>query len=248
MKIYAGFFKNTLDLYPADVYVVVDVLRFSTTTSVALDLGVKEVHVYADLSQAVMAAEELKAPLIAEVEGFKPAEADLDNSPIEVIKYFSAEKPEKAVIRTTSGALIIEEAVRRGLKNVVVGGIVNADAVATYLSRTSIKSATIVMAGYKRSMFAVDDLLGAGAIIAELAVRDSELELMTDEAVVAYELYAKARREGRIEELVRSGRAGRFLAGTGRSADAEYSARPNIIHVVPRLKPGTRSVIRAQPK
>ena len=182
------------------------------------------------------------------MEGFKPAEADLDNSPIEVIKYFSAEKPEKAVIRTTSGALIIEEAVRRGLKNVVVGGIVNADAVATYLSRTSIKSATIVMAGYKRSMFAVDDLLGAGAIIAELAVRDSELELMTDEAVVAYELYVKARREGRIEELVRSGRAGRFLAETGRSADAEYSARPNIIHVVPRLKPGTRSVISAQPK
>jgi len=246
MKIYAGFFKNTLYLYPADVYVVVDVLRFSTTVSVALDLGVREIHVYADLSQAVAAAEELKAPLIAEVEGFKPAEADLDNSPTEVIKYFSAKTPEKAVIRTTSGALIIEEAVKKRLKDVVVGGIINADVVATYLSKTSIKSITIAMAGYKRSMFAIDDLLGAGAIIAELAERVSNLELMTDEAVVAYELYIKARREGRIEELIKSGRAGKFLVETGRSADAEYSARPNIIHVIPRLKPGTRSVIRVQ--
>ena len=56
MKVYAGFFKNTLDLYPADAYVVIDVLRFSTTISTALHLGTKEVIVYADFNEALRAA------------------------------------------------------------------------------------------------------------------------------------------------------------------------------------------------
>ena len=245
MRVYAGFFKNTLDLYPADAYVVVDVLRFSTTVSTALHLGVEEVIVYADFNESLRAARELNVPLIAEVEGFKPEGADLDNSPTGVLNYFVSNPPKKLVVRTTSGALIVEEAVRKKLEEVVIGAIVNAEAVAKYLSSKAVESVTIAMAGYKRSMFAIDDLLGAGAVIAELAKVTGNLELMTDEAVVAHELYVKAVKEGRIEELIKSGRAGRFLVETGRSADVEYSAKPSILPVVPKLRPGTRSITPA---
>ncbi len=245
MKVYAGFFKNTLDLYPADAYVVIDVLRFSTTVSTALHLGTKEVIVYADFNEALRAARELNVPLIAEVEGFKPEGADLDNSPTEILNYFAGGPPEKLVIRTTSGALIIEEAVKRKFDEVVIGAIVNAEAVAEYLSSKAVESITIAMAGYKRSMFAIDDLLGAGAVVTELAKVMGNLKLMTDEAVVAHELYVKAVEEGRIEELIKSGRAGRFLVETGRAHDVEYSSRPNILSVVPKLRSGTRSVIPA---
>ncbi|MCD6341020.1 MAG: 2-phosphosulfolactate phosphatase, partial [Desulfurococcales archaeon] len=199
----------------------------------------------ADFNDALRAARELNAPLIAEVEGFKPEGADLDNSPTEVLRRFTGCPPEKLVIRTTSGALIIEEAVRRRLEEVLVGAVVNAEAVAKYLSGKGVGSVTIAMAGYKRSMFAIDDLLGAGAVIAELAKVTGDLELMTDEAVVARELYVKAVKERHIEELIKSGRAGRFLVETGRSADVEYSAKPSILPVVPKLRPGTRSITPA---
>ncbi len=243
MKVYAGFFKDTLDLYPADAYVVVDVLRFSTTISTALHLGVEEVIVYADFNEALRSAREFNVPLIAEVEGFKPESADLDNSPTEVLNHFANSPPKRLVIRTTSGALIVEEAIRRKLEEVVIGAIVNAEAVAKYLSSRAVESVTIAMAGYRRSMFAIDDLLGAGAVITELAKVMGNLELMTDEAIVAHELYVKAVKEGRVEELIKSGRAGRFLVETGRAHDVEYSSRPNILPEVPKLRSGTRSVI-----
>lgn len=247
LEVYAGFFKDAVRLYPADAYVVVDVLRFSTTVATALYLGTEEVVVYADLEEALRAAKDLGVPLIAEVEGFRPEGADLDNSPTALLSSFRGRPPKKLVIRTTSGALVIEEAIKVGLREVLVGALVNARAVANYIVSRGFNSVAVIMAGYKRSMFAIDDMLGAGAIITELENAVGFLNLLTDEALVARELYVKAAYEGRVLELMSSGRAGKFLIATGRLGDVEYSAKQNILAVVPRLREGTRSLVNAQP-
>lgn len=212
-------------------------LRFSTTVATALHIGIREVIVREDLCDALEVAQRLEAPLIAEVDGFKPGEANLDNSPTEVILHLSRRPPEKVVIRSTAGASILVEAVKRKCKEIIVGGLVNAAAIARYLSSIKPQSVSIVMAGFRGEMFAVEDLLGAGAIVAELlkmAPNSDGAQLLTDEALVAYELYMANREH--LVELVSRSRSGRLLIETGRIKDVEFCSKVNTIDIVPKVE------------
>jgi len=235
-----GWFVNGLREVRADVYVVIDVLRFSTTVATALAYGFKEVYVFSDLSKAVEFARVSGAPLAAEVEGIKPVSADLDNSPTGIIDYVSkyGVGNGKLVIRTTSGALIVNEAINLGLRNVFIGSLVNAKFVAEVLKELKPLSIGMICAGFRRSKFAIEDFLGAGAITYELTkVTDVSLG---DEAIAALHTYLSLR--DKILEVIKSGRGGSFLWHTGRDKDVIFASRVNAINIVPVL---SNNVIRA---
>ena len=224
----------------ADAYVVIDVLRFSTTVAAALASGFREIHVFSELSEAVKFARENKALLVAEVEGVKPKDADLDNSPTAIIDYVKkyGVGSGKLAIRTTSGALIVSEAISLGLGNVLVGSLVNARFVAEALEELRPSSINIVCAGFRRAKFAIEDFLGAGAIICELA-GITEVNLF-DEAMAALHTYLSLRDD--LLGAIRSGRSGRFLCSTGRDRDVVFASKVNTVNAVPVLGNG---VIRA---
>ena len=228
-----SWFARGLKDSSADAYVVIDVLRFSTTVAAALASGFREVYVFSELSRAAAFARESKALLAAEVEGAKPAEADLDNSPTAIIDYARKHGVGngKLVVRTTAGASIVSEAIGLGLKNVFIGSLVNARFVAEALGELRPSSISMVCAGFRRTKFAIEDFLGAGAIICELAdIADVNL---LDEAIAALHAYLSLRND--LLGAIKSGRSGRFLCGTGRGEDVVFASKVNTVNAVPFL-------------
>lgn len=237
MNVSVTWFTRGLREVKADAYIVIDILRFSTTVTVALNTGFNRVYVFADLDRAIEFSRRIKAPLVAEVEGVKPADADLDNSPTAILEWVSkyGVGSGELVIRTTSGALIIDEAIKLGLNNVFVGSLLNAKAVAEALVRLEIPSVNVVCAGYRRSHFSIEDFLGAGAIVYELSnLIGSELK-MDDGALAAARLFEYVVSNDKLLEIIRLGRHGSFLWSTGRSKDVELACTLNNLNVVPKL-------------
>ena len=117
---------------------MIDVLRFSTTVAVALSLGFKSIYVFSELSDAVSFARSRGLPLSAKVHGVKPQEADLDNSPSEIVKHgptYLGRGVSELVIRTSSGAVAVVEAIKQRYRHVYISSTVNARSVAEVLLR-----------------------------------------------------------------------------------------------------------------
>jgi len=129
--------------------------------------------------------------------------------------------------------------------HVVVGGIRNAGAVAEHVlrlqqvraARTSI---TILAAGHPDDTdatalrFAVDDVLGAGAVIAALG--DLGIDHASPDAAVAGEGYRALR--GAARHLLSASGTGRVLADAGRSLVVHDAAARGAASVVPVLVGG----------
>lgn len=69
--VFLSWFKDGVNTN-ADAYVVVDVLRFSTTVITALDIGIERVYATPSLDKALVLSRARDIPLAAEVEGIKP--------------------------------------------------------------------------------------------------------------------------------------------------------------------------------
>ncbi len=230
-----SWFKSGLKGRQADAYVIVDVLRFSTLVATALSRGIEEIYVFANLREAVKLCKAIKAPLAAEVEGIKPHFADLDNSPTGIIEYLNLGRAgiNKLVVRTTSGALLVSEAIKLGLKEVFIGSLVNASSIAKVLNELEFPSVNIVCAGYRRRQFSIEDFLGAGAIIHELSKLSNTS--LGDEATAAMHAYESVTSKGVLLNVIKSGRGGSFLCSTGREKDVEFASNVNTVDVVPKL-------------
>ncbi|MEM2444333.1 MAG: 2-phosphosulfolactate phosphatase [Sulfolobales archaeon] len=230
-----SWFVKGLKENMADAYIVVDVLRFSTLVATALSKGIEEIYVFSDLNKAVEFHKSIKAPLAAEVDGIQPPFADLDNSPTGIINYIDLKGlgSNKLVIRTTSGALLVSEAINLKLKNVFIGSLVNAKSVAKTIHELKLSSVNIVCAGYRRNQFAIEDFLGAGAIIYELnKLKDIKL---SDEAIAALHTFDSVFSKDKLLDVIKSGRGGSFLCNTGRDKDVIFSSKVNTIDIVPAL-------------
>lgn len=183
-------------LAPADVVVVVDVLRFSSTTVAALARGER-----VDLSSAHEAS--------------------------------------------INGAAVAEAASRAGAV-VLLGGLTNASAVARAVlaeqhRRAARTSVSIVAAGELVSRengapvrFAVEDHLGAGAIVDALAALG--IDHTSPEAAAACESFRGLR--GAVRHLLTASGSGQELVAGGLRDDVLASATVDAASVVPVLRDG----------
>ena len=181
-------------LAPADVIVVVDVLRFSTTVIRALEDG---------------------------------AEFPLDDAA-------------RAV--SINGAVVAQAAAGTGV--VLLGALRNASAVATAVvaeqeRRGGRTSVAVIAAGERTSSdaasplrFAVEDFLGAGAVIAALA--DRGIDHSSPEAAAAAESFRALR--GAARHLLTASGSGRELAD--RRDEVQAAAAVDAASVVPVLRGG----------
>jgi len=126
--------------------------------------------------------------------------------------------------------------------HVVVGGLRNAAAVAAHVlevqrSRGERTSISVVAAGYPDAAglrFAVDDLLGAGAVIAALG--DLGIDHASPDAAVAGEGFRAL--GGAVRHLLTASGTGRALAADGRREAVLASAARDAASVVPILRDG----------
>ena len=203
-----------------DVAIMVDVLRASTTISVALEkipniiptLEIEEALALAPKHQAFLAGERGGAT----IEGF-----DVGNSPIEIQKLHG----ETLIITTSNGTRILEGISGRAL----VGSFINAKAVAQKAREIAVDHIEVVMAGV-RGQFAIEDFLGAGEIISHL--QDQELDEMAQAACLAIENHKM------VDQAVKNSRSARNLNKLGFGEDVDFCLQRDKLKIVPEFKDG----------
>jgi 2-phosphosulfolactate phosphatase len=212
--------------------VAIDVLRATTTIVTALANGAAAVIPVLAPEDAVEVAKRLgrdRVLLCGErasvlIKGF-----DLDNSPASYAPEIVAGKT--LVFTTTNGT----RALRAGTTaaSVRAGALVNRAAVADALAREQGEIALLCAGVHNR--FALEDALGAGALVDALVAREPDLELR-DGARAAALLYRAV--APRLAEAVASADHAHALAELGFGTDIERCATLDVLTTVPILRDG----------
>lgn len=213
--------------YPAaDVALVIDVLRATTTVCVLLERGVP----WVGLAETVALAREL-APAEAwragEIGGLAPPGFDLGNSPAECLNWQFEGRP--AVLATTNGTLAAHRCYAQ-VGSLGLACLRNLQAAATWALASGGEQIRVICAGRLGGVGA-DDVYVAGRLV-ELMLALNPSCAIDDGALVAL---AAARSLGAPQEAFSHSAAGISLGRAGFQADLEAAAQVNVSGVVPRL-------------
>lgn len=224
----------------ADVAVVVDVLSFSTSVTVAVERGMRvfpyrwkgaQAQEFAEQQGAVLAVGRLEATKEGAVRAPSLSPAGL----------LACDPIERLVLPSPNGSTIAT-ALLAGDATVAAGCLRNATAVARWLvlAAEAGRSIAVIAAGERWDEDdslrpALEDHLGAGAILSALRAlgRGSGF---SPEAGAAADLYDAS--AARLGELVHGCVGGRELAGKGFASDVEVAAGLDSSAVVPVLVDG----------
>jgi 2-phosphosulfolactate phosphatase len=198
-----------------DVAIMVDVLRASTTITVALN-NFNNIIAVKDKNKAVELAKKYNAILAGERDGAPIPGFDTGNSPV-AIKNFSGDT---LILTTTNGTRILEGMKAKSL----IGSFVNAKAVALKAAELADNHIEIVMAGV-RGRFAIEDFLGAGEIISYL--KNYELDEM------ALAAYMASRNDEMVKKAVMNSNSALGLQKLGFLDDITFSIKKNIYDIIP---------------
>ena len=210
------------------VVIVIDALRATSFIVTALALGAKYIIPVSTVDEAFKIKRENSEVLLAgEVEGDRIQGFDIGPSPLELFKVNVNGKI--IVHRSTSGIQLL--CTLRGYDEVYIGSFLNAKAVAEYTYRRARllnRDIAIVLAGYRRTHFALDDFLCAGAIASYMPLDYSSLP---DNVLAAIHLY-KAYKD-KLLDIVRLSLSSRHISKLGYSRDVEYCVQLNKYDIVP---------------
>jgi 2-phosphosulfolactate phosphatase len=225
---------------PGDVAVVVDVLSFTTTLAVALDAGVV-VHpypwaepgaaAYAEKRGAVLAVGRRAAAAASTASTTSAAEPGRVAVSLSPASFAGVTGVDRVVLPSPNGSAISFALRDAGV--VVVGACLrNAAAVGDWL-RSVDGCVSVVAAGERwpdgQLRPAVEDLWGAGAVLAALGLGDASPEAR---AAAAAFREAESQLAARLPETA----SGRELAAAGYGRDVELAAQAAVSDVVPVLR------------
>ena len=195
----------------AAVVVLVDVLRFTTAVSVAVERG----------------ATVMPGPW----EGSTP--------PWTLSPRWIREHPSGSRLELTSanGAVLAAAAARAGARVVLAGCFRNATAVARAAARLAAGAPIAVIAAGERGRPAVEDLLGAGAVLTALDPSAAvSPPCCSPDAAAARAAFVAAR--PRLAEVLAACESARELAGQGLADDVTEAAALDATPAVPLLRDG----------
>jgi 2-phosphosulfolactate phosphatase len=206
--------------YSEDVAIMVDVLRASTTITVAME-NFSDIIPVKTVEEAKKLGKEHEAVLAGERRGEAIKSFDTGNSPVEISNF----KGKILVITTSNGTRIMDEMKAK----VLIGSFVNAKAVAQKALDLADNHIELVMAGVE-GRFAIEDFLGAGEIIASLKAQ--KLDEMSLAAFMA------SRDENMVKNVIKNSRSGKRLAELGLIKDVNFCLNRNIYDIVPVYENG----------
>lgn len=214
----------------SDVVVVVDVITFSTTTSVAVDRGCRVYPQMWDPELATARGHELGAAVavsrsaVSADEPYSLSPATLSRAPAGL----------SIVLPSPNGSAISAEAAKSSAV-VVAGSLRNAFAVARFARRQG-KVISLIAAGERWADgsldLALEDMIGAGAIIDGLRRRRR-----SPEAAAAAAVFREARRKG-LRQTLRDCVSGREMVRRHYGDELEWAAALNVSHLAAVLREG----------
>ena len=227
MRVHVAFTPS--EAATAELGIVVDVVRATSTIAQALAAGYRRVLCCAEVEQARALRASLEDAVVGgerdavRIEGF-----DVGASPRE----FLEPRAETLVLSTTNGTRAILTAAER-CDEVVLGSLLNLEAVArAALERGG--DVAILCAGFKGA-FAFDDAYCAGRIVALLGGKRTDAAIAAERLAGAY-------------PRALDGLNARTYGPPGLEADIEWCARESVLDVVPRLVgvvDGAAEIVRA---
>lgn len=201
----------------AELAVVVDVLRASTTIVTALATGFPRVLCVEDVDHA----EQLRAPgraLAGERECQPIPGFDYGNSP----GALEDGEGRELVLTTSNGSPAILGAAAE-VDRVLVGALVNLDALVEVIARAA--SVTVVCSG-TNGCVALEDLYAAGRIVARVSGRRTDAAIAVERLAGAY--------PDAYQPLAESADAA-VLKETGQEEDIEFCAQESVLDLVPHV-------------
>jgi 2-phosphosulfolactate phosphatase len=204
--------------------VVFDVLRATSSIITGLASGIEEIIPVRTVEEA--RARKLKDPdllLAGERAGLPPEGFDLGNSPEEFEKLGGR----RVVMTTTNGTVAIESV--RSASKVLIGALLNIDALANYLFTHPPKKLLLVCAGTGEE-FSLEDAIAAGALVVRLA----DDQRLSDSAIITRSLYEQVGDD--LNEWLRQTQNGKQLKKIGKDADISWCARLSVFDLVCELK------------
>jgi 2-phosphosulfolactate phosphatase len=213
MRVHVAFTPS--EAATAELGIVVDVVRATSSIAQALASGYRRVLCCAEVEQARALRASLGDAVVGgerdavRIDGF-----DLGASPRELLE----PRAETLILSTTNGTRAILTAAER-CDEVLLGSLLNLDAVAR--AARGAGEVAILCAGYKGG-FAFDDAYCAGRIVAAL---QGERTDAAKAAALLAQAYPRAL----------DGLNARTYGPPGLEADLEWCARESVLEVVPRL-------------
>ena len=221
----------------ADCFVVIDVLRATTTVAVMFERGLRSLVATDDIELARTIARDESRLLFGEVKGLPPPGFDYGNSPLEAMGLDLAGRD--AVLFTTNGSRALCAVAPLGVT--LTGSLANATAVAERAS--GFERVVFVCAGTAEGRrFAQEDYAAAGIIIQRM-VRLSRATELGDAAALAmtatgYEDWlapALPQQTARSTRLITGSEHARATVAIGLGADVNFSVREDTSTAVPRV-------------
>lgn len=220
---------------------VVDVLRASTTIAVALANGASGVIPVAEPGDAIALGQRLGRDRVLycgernaeRIDGF-----DLDNSPSSFAPAIVAGKT--LIMTTTNGTRALRAVAAAA--SVRTAALVNRLAVADALAHEA-GDVLIVCAG-SADGFALEDAIGAGALVDTLLTLIGDVELKDGARATALLYRAVA---GRLAEAIASSDHAQALSRKGFASDVTRCAALDTLDVVPTLREGILVANPAEP-
>jgi 2-phosphosulfolactate phosphatase len=226
--------------------VVLDVLRATSTIVSALHAGAREVRLFGSLDAARAARSGWDAAagpvvLAGESQALKPADFDAGNSPREMV----TEKVGGAtlLLATTNGTRAAVKATGAG--RLFAASLLNASAMAAALLENIDGGHTLFICSGTDGKLALEDVLGAGAILFSLLGTSYRADLpFTDSAWLAYHAFAAVR--ARLPAGLRLGAGGLNVIDAGLEEDIDWCARLDAMPLVAAIDTATLHVQRVE--
>ena len=206
----------------ATTCVVFDILRATSSMITAMQHGAREIHPVRTIEEALDLKTRLHGAVLGgERHGELIAGFDVGNAPHEYVAMSG-----RTIITTTTNGTIALRACE-GARRVLVGALLNLDALARELLHEGPETLLLVCAGTFAD-FALEDAYAAGALITRLGASQ-----LIDASHAAL---AVARQFPDALAALRAARNGIALAEKGRAAEVEWCARLSVFNVVAQMQ------------
>jgi 2-phosphosulfolactate phosphatase len=213
--------------------IVIDVLRASSTITVALNNGAREIIPVASIESAVKISGSLFGEVTLRggerngkiIEGF-----NLGNSPLEYSE--TAVKGKSIIYCTTNGSVAMAKS--RYARTLAVGSFINLTATSNFI-RDGNKDFLFICAGRANTVgnFSLEDAVCAGMIIQNLLKAESLKVELSDSAKAAQALSKSFGRS--ILKMLKTSEHGKYLTEIGFVEDLKICAQVDSVPVLPVL-------------
>jgi len=213
--------------------VVVDVFRSSTSIVMALENGAKEIIPCASVEEARRLKKlDPDVLLVGEERGITPEGFDLNISPSLLTR--DRVEGKRIVYRSTNLMKVVSRNMDAEL--LLIGGLVNAGAVAKYLRDRNPEDVSIVACGLiPDGLITIEDVIGAGAIASRL-----DGAVLSDTALIAKLAYENDEWRRVVPECY----IANYLRKIGWERDIETCLREDSSRIVPVLEDGVIRGVR----